>query len=190
MDRLTDLKAWLTASGQEPCTVTFSLCLAVLSARIHQVINQLFYTPFQTWPQPTNITRHLFTVKQHNTVPWNQVAVDILVWEVNCCCDIIQELKEKENNVKFSSVKKLCNHFLSYLNGYYIFYLHFDSTLIYQTLPNPVEFSCEKEIKSFLENIQVRSNCNELNREEGLSSSIRLRWKYNKHIHTDKVLLY
>lgn len=81
-------------------------------------------------------------MKQHNTVPRNQVAVHILVGEVNCCCDVIQELQEYENNVMLSHIKKLNNHFLSSLNCYYIFYLSFDSTLIYQTLPDPMELSC------------------------------------------------
>lgn len=39
----------------------------------------------------------IFTVKQHDPVPRDQVAVNIFVREVNCCCDIIQELKESEN---------------------------------------------------------------------------------------------
>lgn len=88
--------------------MTFSLCPGVLNLGIHGDKSVNLRTSPLMQPLPINITviaQYIFTVKKHHTVPRNQVAVDIFVREVNCCCDIIQEL-EGGNNVKFSYVKK------------------------------------------------------------------------------------
>lgn len=74
-------------------------------------------------------------MKQHNAVPWNQVAVDIFVWEVNCGCDIIQELKETWRSAVWKKVT------FSQISTAIILYLCFDSILVYQALPDPMEFS-------------------------------------------------
>lgn len=46
----------------------------------------------------------IVTVEQHNTIPRNQVAVDVFVREVNCCCDIVQKLEENQSNLNFSTL--------------------------------------------------------------------------------------
>lgn len=48
----------------------------------------------------TGAPREPFTMKQHHTVPGNQVAVHILVGEKNGRRNVIQQLQEKEVNAK------------------------------------------------------------------------------------------
>lgn len=48
----------------------------------------------------------LFTMKQHNTVPGNQVAVHVFFREENGRCNVIQQLQEKEISVTFKSTQQ------------------------------------------------------------------------------------
>lgn len=65
----------------------------------HREMNQSNHT----WDPTASLTTALkqFTVKKHDAVPGNKVAVDIFIWEVNCCCDIIQKLKKNRNFKKW-----------------------------------------------------------------------------------------
>lgn len=70
----------------------------------------------------TNEVPHeLFTMKQHNTVPGNQVAVHVFVREENGCCNVIQQLQEKEINVMLESTQQWLRH--SITSGWFTFVL-------------------------------------------------------------------
>lgn len=49
-------------------------------------------------------------MKQHNTVPGNQVAVHVFVREENSCCHVIQQLEEKKVYVMFNSIQQCIQH--------------------------------------------------------------------------------
>lgn len=103
----------------------------------------------------TNGAPHeLFTMKQHNTVPRNQVAVHVFVREENGCCHVIQQLQEKKINVMFKSTQQCMRHIFPSR----MIYLCFNFPIIHQTLPNPIEFSCQKQKTSSLYKCKVKTH--------------------------------